>query len=267
MSPNDLPVTPDLSSIEPRSTGMGLVRRAPPNRRWFLAARLLVEQDLSNKAVCAQVGIADTTLDAWKRKPEFIRIMDAYRNRLQALVFAEGIAQKVNRVQKLNRLANRLETIIVERAIEFRAAHADALLEHSNAEAIAYAAKDLQALQRLGPAPRPVAGADSGLIVHTRKGAGSGDAAEVNSEFPFDSALHKAYLDTLEKAQKEMGDFYSRPSEDAKSGPGGSGNVQVNINFPVLSPEQIAEIDNAQVIDLPPQMRRLIQRPSDGMPR
>ncbi len=89
----------------------------------------------------------------------------------------------------------------------------------------------------------------------------------MNSEFLFDSALHKAYLDTLEKAQKEMGDFYSRPSEDAKSGPGGSGNVQVNINFPVLSPEQIAEIDNAQVIDLPPQMRRLIQRPSDGMPR
>ena len=68
-------------------------------------------------------------------------------------------------------------------------------------------------------------------------------------------------------AAREMGGQFEDVAKDAESGPGGDRRVQVNINFPVLSDAQIAEIDNAKVIDLPPQMRRFIQRPSDGMPR
>lgn len=216
---------------------MGLSRLRVLNRKWYTAARLLVEEDLPLNKVAEQVGVSVTTLCNWRRKDQFQQVLDAYRNRLANVVFGHGIAQKVNRVAKLNRLAERLETIITERAQCFAEVFPD------------------------------IPGGSSGLIAHSRKGAGSGDMAEVNDVFELDSALHKAYLDTLEKAQKEMGDFYSRPDDTIKSGPGGSGNVQVNINFPVLSPEQIAEIDNAKVIDLPPQMRRLTQRPSDGMPR
>ena len=79
----------------------------------------------------------------------------------------------------------------------------------------------------------------------------------------------KAAVDVMGEARQYLelraeitGELNGGPS----GGPGGS-NVMVNINFPVLSPEMIAEIDNAKVIDLPPQMRRYLQRPSDGMPR
>ena len=56
----------------------------------------------------------------------------------------------------------------------------------------------------------------------------------------------------MEQATKEMGGQFEDVTETPQ-GPGGKRHI-VNINYPVLSDEQIAVIDNAKVIDLHPSL-------------
>jgi hypothetical protein len=51
------------------------------------------------------------------------------------------------------------------------------------------------------------------------------------------------------------------------AGPAGVDNRKVIFNFPVLSPEALAAVENAPTMDLPTPARRPLERPSDGAQR
>jgi hypothetical protein len=75
--------------------------------------------------------------------------------------------------------------------------------------------------------------------------------------------LSKQYLDTLEQAAKETGgQFEDQPDKRATA----NDNRKVIFNFPVATPELLAEVANARTIDLPAARPWLLTRPSDGKP-
>lgn len=243
---------------------MGLSRVTRTPHSWYKAAKLLVQEELPVETVAERLGITRGTLYNWRRKRGFQKLIIAYQERLKNVVFTDGIAQKVNRLRKLDKLVAKLDVVMEERAIAFREALAQEHFEYSTK--LEACNGDPAVIALLGPPPSEVPGGKTGLVAHERKGVGAGSAAEVNDVYTFDSSLHKAYLDTLQQAAKEMGGVFEETGKDpGNRDPRGAGTI-VQINFPVASPEQIAEMNNAQVIDLPPQLRRLTQRPSDGMP-
>jgi hypothetical protein len=73
----------------------------------------------------------------------------------------------------------------------------------------------------------------------------------------------KAAVDVMGEARQYLelrGKITGELNGGAGGGPGSDSRPIVNITFPVASPEQLAAVENAPVIDMPPQMRRLMQR-------
>jgi len=70
----------------------------------------------------------------------------------------------------------------------------------------------------------------------------------------------------LSRIVELMAKLTGRP-DGKPAGPGGVDNRKVIFNFPIASPEMIAEVQNAPTADLDVIPRRLLQRPSDGAQR
>ena len=245
-----------------RSTGMGyrLNRNEIPDRRWLKAARLLVEEsNLSINAIALQVGVDPRTLRNWRHTAKFQKIVEAYTERLQAVVFSSGVARKVHRVRLLNEAVEEIQEVKRTRVEWFREWHAEACLEWNRKMEAGETDEERAAI---GPEPKMPPGALTGWLTSERKGAGTGNLAEVNDVLTFDASLYKAFLLTLEQAEAEM-----HALENPEEAKGGLADARpgVTIVFPVATPEQLEATENAQVIDMPPQMRRLMQR-RDGMP-
>lgn len=70
-----------------------------------MAAGLLAEDDLTDTAIAAIVGVRRETLWVWKKLPAFKAAMDAYRDAFRERIMAEGFADKGQRIRALNALA------------------------------------------------------------------------------------------------------------------------------------------------------------------
>lgn len=235
MNPQPQQLTTSASTAKPvpyREPGLRSFRT--PRRNVLLAARLIADGTETLTSIAEQVGITPKALSSWRRKPAFMDVVDAYRRRIEAEVMNQGIAVKANRIKALNAQFERIEKVIAARAAD----------------------------PEIGDAP----GGKSGLLAHDVKGVGAGPAAQVVDVFEFDSALDKARSDILQQIAKEQGGQF----EDKKDpGPGGvfNHNRTVVFNFPVLSAEDLAAVENAPTIDLDIPRRRLLTRPSDGAQR
>jgi hypothetical protein len=197
----------------------------------LLAARLVADGTETLISIAEQVGITTKALSSWRRKPAFMEVVIAYRNRIDKEVMATGIAVKANRIKALNRQFERIEKVIAARAAD--------------------------------PETMMAPGGNTGLLAHDKKGVGAGPAAKVVDVYEFDAALAKARSDTLEQIAKEQGGQY-----DEKP-PAGTvnDNRKVIFHFPVASPELLAEVANAPFADLPAARPRLLTRPSDWAQR
>jgi hypothetical protein len=119
------------------------------------------------------------------------------------------------------------------------------------------------------------------LLDHIRTGEGRAErlyaAAEIILQRAIDENTPRTALQAIRAAVDVMGEArqymqfrgeVTGELDSNRNGPGGVDNRRVCIfNFPVASPELLAEVANAPTIDLPIPARRLLQRPSDGAQR
>lgn len=226
--------------LEAPSGAMGLRKFTVP-RRWYQAAILLADGRLTTEAIAKQLNITTTTLRSWKCKVEFQKITEAYAQQVRAECLTEGVSQKHNRLRRQNKTWNELQDVVEKRAAEAKTPESQVF---------------------------HVPGADTGwVVVDKAEVVGEGDNARVEVlEVKVDVATAKALLEIEQTAAKEMGGFFEEKPSDVKR-EADSGRLMVVINFPVMSEEDKKAVDNAVVIDMPQTGRRLLTRPSDGMPR
>jgi hypothetical protein len=84
-------------------------------------------------------------------------------------------------------------------------------------------------------------------------------AAEASGDLRVALAGIRELVRITELLAKLTGQLDGKPVD-----PGGVDNRRVIFNFPVATPEMIAEVANARTIDLPTARPRLLTRPSDG---
>lgn len=84
------------------------------------AALLVAEDELSDEAIAAQVGITRQTLYVWKQKPEFAALVGDNVGRIQAGMLKLAIAKKHKRVAVLDDLHERAMQVVVDRAERHR---------------------------------------------------------------------------------------------------------------------------------------------------
>lgn len=82
-------------------------------------AALLVAEDLKpDVEIAKEVGVSERQLERWKQHPDFAERVQEHRDAARALIRAEGIANRQNRVDALNDRWLRLHQVIAARAIE-----------------------------------------------------------------------------------------------------------------------------------------------------
>lgn len=162
------------------------------NRAKIEAARMLAEDEATDKEISAKVGVSRTALADWKNIPEFAERMRVLRHTFEMRVMATGIANKANRVAFLDDLNKRQRKIIDARAESFKSA----------------------------------VGGESGLITINDKIVGWGEDQQTIQEQEFDTGFHREIRATLAQAADETGQSVSRSEI---SGPDG-GPIQLRIN-------------------------------------
>ncbi len=202
-----------------------------PRHKVLMAAKMVAEGVHSNQDIAEVVGISVQAFWSWRTKRAFTDVVAAYRKRFDAITLNEDVASKAGRIAAHVRTFRRIEKVIEARAAD--------------------------------PETMRTPGGNTGLLSHDIKSVGGGLAAQVVDVYEFDAALIKARTEALENIAKEQGGQY----EDKPQGPQVTDNRKVIFNFPVATPELLAEVANARTIDLPAARPRLLTRPSDGAQR
>jgi hypothetical protein len=148
-------------------------------------AALLVAQDqLSNEAIAARVGVTRQSLDRWKRRPEFGARVEQLVAELREGVRQRGIVERENRVAALNDRWHRMRAVIEARAEEHRG----------------------------------VAGGESGLLVKTVRtvrvedggGTGRGKKRVDLAEYAVDGVLLRELREHEKQVAMELGQWAER---------------------------------------------------------
>lgn len=66
------------------------------------AALLVAEDARPDREIAAEVGVSERTLERWKQRPEFVARVAAHVEAFRQAVLTQGIADRVNRVQRLD---------------------------------------------------------------------------------------------------------------------------------------------------------------------
>ncbi len=145
------------------------------------ASVMVAKDEMRDVDIAAAVGVSPPTLYLWKRCPEFQEHVKVLEARLEEMVLTKGIANRANRVRRLNRDWYRMQKLLDQRAEEYTGR---------------------------------VAGGDTGLIVGDLKSIGAGAAAHEVEVFKFDAAL-MAELRAIEmQAAKELGQWTEKSIVD-----------------------------------------------------
>jgi len=154
------------------------------------AAQLVADDSLSDESIASRVGVSRQTLAVWKRKPAFQQRVTEHLDAAREAIKAEGIANRINRVNALNDRWERMQTVIAERAADTSSGtYTTAPTEDGETERIV--------------AP----GWSTGLLVRTEKQIGAGDKAIHVIEFAVDTGLLRELRAHEEQAAKELGQW------------------------------------------------------------
>ena len=142
------------------------------------AAQLLAEDSLSIPQIAQQLGTSESTVDRWRKVPEFqARIKEniaAFRTK-----FLEcGLARKESRLAALTDVYHRQQIIVTERG--------------ASAEMKSFA------------------GGASGLIKVTWKQVGAGEERQLIPECRVDTALSRGIRSTLKQVAEELGQWANK---------------------------------------------------------
>ena len=137
------------------------------------AAALVAEDRLTDEQIAEQIGISRRTLARWKREPEFQELVQQAQEAFRQKVLTTGIADRVKRVQRLDRDWKRMQNLMEARAVE---------------------------------TPHDVPGAGTGLVIRKETETKHG----VNIEYATDTGLLAALLAIEQQAAKELGQWTER---------------------------------------------------------
>jgi hypothetical protein len=87
-------------------------------QRMERAALLVAEDQQTNEAIAAAVGVKRQTVDWWKRKPAFTARVEALRQQFREAIAQEGIAHQQNRINALNERWRLMQQVIAARAAD-----------------------------------------------------------------------------------------------------------------------------------------------------
>lgn len=141
----------------------------------LLAAQLVAEDLKTDTEIARSVGIGQRTLERWKHQPAFRAHVQTIIDGVQAQTAAEGIANKLNRIQVLQEDFDRLETVRVERGEDGNISH--------------------------------LPGASTGFVVRSWKQVGGGFTAKVVEEHGLDPLLINQRRGILRDVAREKGEL------------------------------------------------------------
>jgi hypothetical protein len=145
------------------------------------AAKLVAEGELSNVAICARVGISSSTLNVWKKRPEFAARVDELVEAFRIAVRRRGIAILERRVDALHDRWARMQRIIEERA---------------------------QSAEMIG-----VPGGTTGLVMKVTRAAAS-ENTDATVDYVVDTALLKELREHEKQAAQELGQWVEKKKVD-----------------------------------------------------
>lgn len=142
------------------------------------AARLLAEDRLEEREICARVGIHTSTLWHWKQDADFNRLVDQLVRARMKHAFEMGLSRRERRIEDLKTLHDKLFTVIQKRS------------EDANT--------------------RRLPGGETGLVALSVKGVGSGENFTVVPVAEVDTGTINAILDVQERIADELGQKIKR---------------------------------------------------------
>jgi predicted DNA-binding protein YlxM (UPF0122 family) len=148
------------------------------DKRATAAAELLAAGNLSVSEIAAELKVSRQTIWAWRKDEQFQARVAKSLEEFRADVRRIGIADQLKRVASQNDRWNRLRRVIDARAAD--------------------------------PSMAKVPGGDTGLLVRTTRGIGSGDAMVLVEEYAVDTGLLKSLLEHERQAAQELGQLVEK---------------------------------------------------------
>lgn len=148
------------------------------------AAELVADDVLTDEQIAAELKLHVRTLGWWKRAPVFQARVEERRKAIRAAIWAEGIANKQNRIDALNNRWQRMQQVIDQRA---------------------------ERHPTVGAAE--MAGASTGLLVLTVRYLPGGGRVE---EWAVDTGLLKELREHEKQAATEMGQWSEKTESDQR---------------------------------------------------
>jgi len=145
------------------------------------AAQLLAEDSLSIPQIAQQLGTHESTVDRWKKVPEFQARLKENIAAFRTKFFEWGLARKECRIEALTDLYDRLQLIVSERG--------------ASAEM------------------KSVAGGATGLLTVTWKQFGAGEERQLIPESRVDTALSAEIRAILKQVAQEVGQWGAKQSQ------------------------------------------------------
>lgn len=197
----------------------------------------VAEDKLSDEAIAEKFNITRRTLARWKRLPLFATRVEEHRTAWREQVKAEGIANKQNRIDRLNQRAGLLDQVIAARAEanQKRNLLVDGRPKREDAEdATAHLAAVVAHEKQIDFDDYAAAGAETGLMVHTVTYLKDGR----REEWAVDTGLLKELREHEKQAAQEL-----RQWSD-----GATSVLSKHINLDTLTDDQLERLANGDDI-------------------
>jgi predicted transcriptional regulator len=140
-----------------------------------IAAMELSVGGKANYEVAELLGVTPVCVAQWKQKPEFQERMKENFKEFRQRVMSEGIADRINRIKRLNLRWNQIDKVFKDRS------------------------KDTSHMS--------VPGWDTGLLTHEQKSIGSGELATVIDVYRVDTPTIKEEREIAKQAAQELGQW------------------------------------------------------------
>lgn len=144
----------------------------------------MADDTLTDEQIAEKAGVTRAALSLWKQHPDFKARVAGILEAVRQKVLTEGIADRVNRVKRLNRDWERMQRVIEQRAAD----------------------SDMEG----------VPGGDTGLLVHQVKGVGKGEDFQLIDLYVVDAGLLAELRNTEKQAAQELGQWVEKSETENK---------------------------------------------------